>query len=176
MQTIQGDMSLMDSTSLLIDFLLKKYKSEKKGTLQVIEQLSDEDIVWAPTPESNSIANLVAHIWGTVHQRLETLFFNVPDTRDRNKEFDRGLHLSKEQALELIAKSFDRIIEVLEKVKAKPEMLLDQPYLNLPPLTNSGVDNQATVLEMILHQFRHLPGHTGQITYIAKMRKGYLQW
>ncbi|NOU75595.1 DUF1572 domain-containing protein [Paenibacillus sp. LMG 31458] len=75
MQTIQGDVSLLDSTSILIDFLLKKYKSEKNGTLQVIEQLSDEDIVWAPTPESNSIANLVAHIWGTVHQRIETAFF-----------------------------------------------------------------------------------------------------
>ncbi|WP_207953459.1 DUF1572 family protein [Paenibacillus agricola] len=92
-QTIQGDVSLLDSTSLLIDFLLKKYKSEKKQTLQVIEQLSDEDIVWAPTPESNSIANLAAHIWGTVHQRVETAFFNVPDTRDRDKEFDRGLQL-----------------------------------------------------------------------------------
>ncbi|NOU94424.1 DUF1572 domain-containing protein [Paenibacillus sp. LMG 31456] len=174
-QTIEGDVSLLDSTSLLIGFLSKKYKSEKKQTLQVIEQLSDEDIVWAPTPESNSIANLVVHIWGTVHQRIETAFFNVPDTRDRDKEFDRGLQLSKEQALDLITKSFDRIIEVLEKVKANPEMFLEQPYLNLTPMTNRGVNNQATVLEMILHQFRHLPGHTGQITYIAKMRKGYLQ-
>ncbi|WP_186445829.1 DinB family protein [Paenibacillus cremeus] len=166
----------MDSTSVLIDFLLKKYASEKKGTLHVIEQLSDEDIVWAPTPESNSIANLAAHIWGTVHQRIETAFFDIPDTRVREMEFDRELRLTKQQAMELIAKSFDRILEVLEQVKAKPEMLLDQPYLNLPPLTNSGVDNQATVLEMLLHQFRHLPGHTGQIVYIAKMRKGQLQW
>lgn len=161
---------------LLIDFLLKKYNSEKKGTLQVIEQLSDEDIIWAPTPESNSVANLVAHIWGTVHQRIETVFFNIPDTRDRDKEFQRDLQMTKGQALELIAKSFDCIIEVLETVKATPKTLLEQPYLNLPPLTNSGVDNQATVLEMILHQFRHLPGHTGQIVYIAKMRKGPLQW
>lgn len=166
----------MDSTSLLIEFLLMKYKSEKKWTLHVIEQLSDEDIVWAPTPESNSIANIVAHIWGTVHQRIETVFFNVPDTRNRDKEFERGLQLSKGQALALIARSFELIIEVLEKVKVKPEMLVDQPYLNLPPLTNSGVDNNATVLEMMLHQFRHLPGHTGQITYIAKMRKGQLHW
>lgn len=165
----------MDSTTLLIDFLTKKYKADKKWTLHVIEQLSDEDIVWAPTPESNSIANLTAHIWGTVHQRIETAFFHVPDTRDRDKEFERGLQMSKGQALELISKSFDRIIEVLEKIKAKPERLLEQPYLNLPPLTNSGVDNQATVLEMLLHQFRHLPGHTGQITYIAKIRKGQLQ-
>ncbi|KRE83006.1 hypothetical protein ASG89_12770 [Paenibacillus sp. Soil766] len=74
----------MDSTLILIPFFLEKYISEKKWTLKVIEQLSDEDIVWAPTPESNSIANLVTHIWGTVHQRIETVFFHVPDTRDRD--------------------------------------------------------------------------------------------
>lgn len=60
----------MDNTSILIEFLLKKYSSEKKWTLKVMEQLSDEDIVWTPTPESNSIANIAAHIWGTVHQRI----------------------------------------------------------------------------------------------------------
>ncbi|TBL80293.1 DinB family protein [Paenibacillus thalictri] len=162
----------MDSTALLIDFLLKKYRAEKHGTLSIIKRLSDEDIVWASTPESNSIANLAAHIWGTVHQRIETVLFHVPDTRNREQEFEHGLQLSKDQALELIAKSFDCIIEVLEKVQENPEMLLEQPYLNLPPLQNSGVDNQATVLEMLLHQFRHLPGHTGQIVYIAKMRLG----
>jgi hypothetical protein len=105
----------------------------------------------------------VAHIWGTVHQRIETVLFNVPDVRDRDKEFERNLKLTKEQALDLVTLSFDRILEVLEKVKANPETLLEQPYINLPPLTNSGVDNQATVLEVILHQFRHLPGHTAQI-------------
>ncbi|MCC2685488.1 MAG: hypothetical protein K0R75_2387 [Paenibacillaceae bacterium] len=168
-----GGERLMDNT--LINFLLKKYQAEKKWTRFVIDQLSDEDIAWSPTPESNSIANLVAHIWGTVHQRIEVALFGILDTRDRDREFERGLQMSKEEALELISKSYDRIIEVLEQVKAKPETLLEQPYLHLPPLTNSGVDNQATVLEILLHQFRHLPGHTGQITYIAKMRKGQLQ-
>lgn len=165
----------MDASMLLIDFLIKKYTSEKMGTLQVIGQLTDEDIVWAPTPESNSIANLVAHIWGTVHQRIETVFFDVPDTRDRNKEFERDLQLSKEQALELVAKSFDGIIEVLYKMQEEPDRLLEQPYLQLSPLMNSGLNNQATVLEIILHQFRHLPGHTAQITYISKMRRGQLK-
>ncbi len=171
-----GREAVLDSSTILIDFLLKKYRADKIGTMQVITQLSDEDIVWSPVPESNSIANLVAHIWGTVHQRYETVFFDVPDTRDRDKEFERGLQMSKEQAMELIGKSYDRIIQVLENAKENPEKLLEQPYLNLPTLTNSGVDNEATTLEMLLHQFRHLPGHTGQIVYIAKMRKGQLQW
>ncbi|WP_164821439.1 DinB family protein [Paenibacillus koleovorans] len=176
MQKEQEAGHTLETTSVLIDFLLKKYRSEKQGTLQVIGQLTDADIVWAPTPESNSIANLVAHIGGTVHQRIEAVLLDIPDTRDREKEFEPGLVLTREQALDLVARSFDRIIEVLEQAKANPGLLLRQPYLHLPPLTNSGVDNQATVLEILLHQFRHLPGHTGQIVYIAKMRIGQLQW
>ncbi len=56
----------------------------------LIKQLSEEDIVWRPTNESNSIANLIAHIWGTVHQRVEIIFFDVPDSRDRERDSCNG--------------------------------------------------------------------------------------
>ncbi|WP_430132559.1 DUF1572 family protein [Paenibacillus lautus] len=57
----------MDSSTIVID-LLRKYKANKKWTRIMIEQLSGEDIVWSTTPESNSIANLIAHISGIVYQ------------------------------------------------------------------------------------------------------------
>jgi len=118
----------MDVPNLLIDSLLWKFRSEKKWTSQAIEQLSDEDIVWSPTIESNSIANLVEHIRGTVHQRVEIVFYDVLDTRNIDKEFEKGLLMNKEKALELIKESFGIIIEVLEKMKANPvEGLLRQP-------------------------------------------------
>jgi hypothetical protein len=142
----------------------------------LIEQLSEEDIVWRPTAESNSIANLVAHIWGTVHQRVEIIFFDVPDTRDRDKEFEIGIIMSKEEALGLIIKSFDMILQVLEEMKSKPEVLMSQPYINMAPLTYSSLNNQSTVLDVMMQMMNHLPYHTGQITYIAKMRKGQLIW
>jgi hypothetical protein len=91
---------ILDSSTMVIDFLLRKYKADRKWTLMVIEQLSEEDIVWSPTPESNSIANLIAHIWANVHHCFETAFFGVPYTRDRD-EFERDLKMSKEQAVEL---------------------------------------------------------------------------
>ena len=125
----------LDLSVFFIDSILGKFRDEKKWVLQAIGQLSEDDIVWAPTPESNSIANLVSHIRGTVQQRLETVFFNVPDTRDRDKEFERGLQLSKEQALIFSSESFDVIIQVLEDMKLKPELLVWQPYLDMPPLT-----------------------------------------
>ncbi len=141
-----------------------------------IQQCSEADIVWRPTAESNSIANLVAHIWGTVHQRVEILFFDVPDTRDRDKEFDKELLMSKDEAIQLITKSFDVLIQVLEDMKSKPEVLLSQPYINMAPLTYSSLNNQSTVLDIMMQMMNHLPFHTGQISYIAKMRIGQLKW
>jgi uncharacterized damage-inducible protein DinB len=166
----------LDSLTIVIDHLLMKYKADQKWTRIAIEQLSDEDIVWSPTPESNSIANLVAHISGALYQWFETAYFGAPHIEDRSKEFERGLQMTKEQALELLKKSYDSVIQVLEIIKANPEKLLDQPYLNFPTFSSAGLDNQSTILEMLLHQFRHLPSHTGQIYYIAKMRKGHLVW
>ncbi|MFF2890151.1 DinB family protein [Paenibacillus sp. NPDC057967] len=165
----------MDTSAIVIDFLLRKYKADQKWTRMVLEQLTEEDIVWSPTPESNSIANLVAHISGAVYEWFETVYFAAPKNQDRTTEFARDLQMSKEQALELSKKSYDCIIQVLEMMKANPERLLEQPYRDYSTL-NGALDNHATVLEMLLHQFRHLPSHTGQIFYIAKMRKGQLNW
>ncbi|MCM3628268.1 DUF1572 domain-containing protein [Paenibacillus glycanilyticus] len=169
-------MRALDSSAIVINLLLRKYKSDQNGIRIALAQLSEEDIVWSPTPESNSIANLIAHISGAVRQWFETVYFDASyEDIDRSKEFERGLHMTKEQAGELFQIAYDRIIEVLEMMKANPERLLEQPYLDFPPF-EGALDNQATILEMLLHQFRHLPGHVAQIVYIAKMRKGQLQW
>lgn len=166
----------LDSSSLLIDSFLWKFKGLQRNSVKVIGQLSDADIVWSPTDESNSIANLCAHIWGTVHQRVEIIFFEIPDTRNRDKEFEKGLLMSKEEALELINRSFDLLIQVLEDMNSKPEVLFIQPYLNMEPLTYSSLNNKSTVLDVMMQMVSHLPVHIGQIIYIAKMRVGELKW
>lgn len=120
----------MDIAFEIIESMLVKFRSEKKWTLQAIEQLSEEDITWLPTVESNSIANLVAHIRGAVHSRIETILYNIPDTRDREKEFEHGLEMSKEQAVQMTTEAFDLIIQYLEHHNFTPELLLSQPFLS----------------------------------------------
>ena len=160
----------------LIESMLVKFRSEKKWTPQAIEQLSEDDITSSPTPESNSIANLVAHIRGAVHSRIETILLDIPDTRDRDKEFEKGLKMSKEQAITKTRASFDILIQYLEHLKSTPELLMSQPFLNLPPLTYSQVNNETTALNLIMAMFREVHFHTGQIIYAAKIRKGQLVW
>jgi len=166
----------MDIAFEIIESMLVKFRSEKKWTLQAIEQLSEEDITWFPTVESNSIANLVAHIRGAVHSRIETILFHIPDTRDREKEFEHGLEMSKEQAVQMTTEAFDIIIQYLEHLNSNPELLLSQPFLQLPPLTYSQVNNETTALNLMVAMVREIHYHTGQIIYIAKMRKGQLVW
>ncbi|MCM3127553.1 DinB family protein [Paenibacillus provencensis] len=166
----------MDMASEVIESMLVKFQSERKWTLQVIEQLSDEDITWSPNAESNSIANLVAHIRGCVHSRIETILYNIPDSRDREKEFERGLIMTKEQAYIMIKEAFDIIIQYLEHLNENQELLLSLPFINRPPLTYSQVNNQTTVLNLMIAMLREIHYHTGQIIYAAKIRKGQLVW
>ncbi|MBJ9987658.1 hypothetical protein [Paenibacillus sp. S28] len=53
---------------------------------------------------------------------------------------------------------------------------MSQPFLHLPPLTYSQVNNETTALNLMMAMFREVHYHTGQIIYIAKMRKGELTW
>lgn len=166
----------MEIANEVIESMLIKFNSERKWTLQAIGQLSEEDLTWVPNSESNSITNLVAHIRGCVHSRIETIFYDIPDTRDRDKEFERGLKYSKEQVYKMTKEAFDIIIQYLEHLKSNPELLLSQPFINRPPLTYSQVNNETTVLNLMVAMIREMHYHTGQIIYAAKIRKGQLVW
>jgi hypothetical protein len=166
----------MEIASEVIQSMLVKFKSERKWTLQAIAQLSEEDITWSPNPESNSIANLVSHIRGCVHSRIETIFFDIPDLRDRDKEFEPGLILSHEDTYRMTKETFDIIIQYLEYLDSNPHLLLSQPFINRPPLTFSQVNNETTVLNLMIAMVREIHYHTGQIIYAAKIRKGQLNW
>lgn len=166
----------MEIANEVIESMLTKFSSERKWTLQAIAQLSEEDLTWTPNFESNSIINLVAHIRGCVHSRIETIFFDVPDTRDRDKEFEHRLTYSKAQVYNMTEETFDIIIQYLEHLRSNPELLLSQPFINRPSLTYSQVTNETTVLNLMIAMVREIHYHTGQIIYAAKIRKGQLVW
>lgn len=166
----------MDLSMIVVETILTKFTADKKWFIQTIEQINEDDINWVPAEGSNSIANLVSHIRGTAHARLEILLLNIPDTRNREEEFNHTLYLTKEQALDLGVESFDIILRYLERLKLQPEQLLSQPYLDLPVLTHSALDNQTTAINMMIQLVREINYHIGQIIYIAKMRKGQLTW
>lgn len=166
----------MEANIPFIESVWSKFVAERKWFIQCIEQLDEEDINWAPTADSNSIANLVSHIRGTVHSRIEILLLDIPDTRERDKEFEKGLQLTKQHTLQIGIEAFDLIIQFIERMKDQPQALMIQPYLEKQPLTHSAINNQSTAMNMLVQMVREIHFHTGQIIYIAKMRKGKLHW
>ncbi|MBT2292664.1 hypothetical protein J7E73_26740 [Paenibacillus albidus] len=84
--------------------------------------------------------------------------------------------MSKEQAITMIRDAFDITLQYLEHLQSNPELLMTRPFLHLPPLTYSQVNNETTVLNLMIAMVREIHYHTGQIIYAAKIRKGQLVW
>ncbi|SEO55103.1 hypothetical protein SAMN05518847_108229 [Paenibacillus sp. OV219] len=83
---------------------------------------------------------------------------------------------SKEEAYQKAKEAFDIILQFLEHLKANPQLLMSQPFLDKPPLTYSQINNQSTALNLMIAMVREIHYHTGQIVYIAKLRKGKIEW
>lgn len=157
----------MDMRSTLAESLLVKFALLKSRSVAVVEQLSKEDIIWSPNEESNSVANLALHIRETVRHRVETIFFGSQESRNRDREFNSSLVLSKDEVITALEQSFDILNHVIEGLSEQD--FLKQPYLENPP-AQSAMNKDATVLDICLQMLAHLSEHVGQILYIAKIR------
>jgi len=128
--------------------------------IKTISSLTDEDLNWRPNDKSNSIANLVIHISGHIHQRIEVGIMQEKDCRNRDAEFSRDLFVRKESLINTIHTSFSRFMNVVEAL-TEEEMLKTQVL--------SGNRTQ-TIVEIMLRCLEHYSEHLGQIIYISKMR------
>ncbi|PAD67502.1 hypothetical protein CHH83_18265 [Bacillus sp. 7586-K] len=128
--------------------------------IKTISSLNDEDLNWRPNNKSNSIANLVIHISGHIHQRIEVGIMQEKDWRNREAEFSRDLFVRKESLINTIHTSFSRFMNVAEAL-TEEEMLKTQVLSGNRTQTNE---------EIMLRCLEHYSEHLGQIIYISKMR------
>ncbi|MEA3319547.1 MAG: DUF1572 family protein [Bacillota bacterium] len=138
---------------------MSKFGQIKSRMLAVINQLSEEDINWRPNDESNSIANLVIHIEGNIHQRIEAGINGLKDNRDRDREFDVKKISSKKEAIEKIEESFTTLDTTISKL-SYDDLLKPQKVRQ----------NNVTSLDVIMQCATHFSEHLGQILYIGKMK------
>ncbi len=151
----------------VVQALVWKFTGLKRRCLAAVNQLSDEDVIWSPNENSNSVANLALHIRENARQRAGTVFREIEHTRDRDAEFASDLVLSKAEVITALEQSFDLVIEIVGDFSE--EDLLSQPFPPNPP-ANSGPSEDSTVLEVFLQMLSHYSQHVGQILYIAKAR------
>ena len=120
--------------------------------------LTDEQIWWRPNESSNSIANIVIHLTGSINHFLNRNLGGLEYNRDRPAEFANRSEASKAEVLA----AFDAMVAEAERTFANltPEQLPDaspEPKLN------------ANVFEDLLGVALHISNHAGQIVWIAKM-------
>lgn len=142
--------------------IIKRFIIYKELGDKTLEQLNDEDVVFQPNEQSNSVAMIVQHLHGNMLSRFTNFLTEDGEKpwRNRDNEFDKVM-MSKVQVVQLWEEGWTCLINTLNSLQ--PADLMKTIYIRTKPLL---------VYDALLRQVTHYPNHIGQIQYIGKMRKG----
>ncbi|MBS1787592.1 MAG: DUF1572 family protein [Acidobacteria bacterium] len=131
-------------------------------------ELADEQLWWRSNEASNSIGNLILHLFGNVRQWMIAGVGGEIDARDRNSEFAERRRIGKQELLALLTVTLSEVDAVLSNLEAEIVANHDAPLQRL--IVPQGFAQ--TVLDSIFHVVEHFSYHTGQIVFIAKLLAG----
>ena len=119
------------------------------------------DVWWRPHPDTTSIGNLLLHLEGNVRQWIVSGLGGAPDHRDRESEFAAQQGADAGALLAALSATVGRACGIIERLP--PSRWTQRVTIQ---------DMDVTVLAAVLHIVEHFSWHTGQITWIAKLRQG----
>ena len=125
------------------------------------ELLGDERVWERPSPNTNSVGNLILHLCGNTTQWILAEFTALEDQRDRDAEFAARGGVS---VAELCTKLDEVYTAACDAVDAATEAQL------LAERTVQGYPE--TGLSAVLHVLEHSSGHAGQIYAWTKQATG----
>jgi uncharacterized damage-inducible protein DinB len=126
-----------------------------------LRQLSQKEIWWRPNPASNSVGNLVLHLNGNVRQWIVAGLGGVPDTRQRDLEFQERGPIPRRALLARLHRTVGEACRVLTRLSAS-----DLAH------TYSIQGFQVTGLEAVYSVTEHFSHHAGQIILVTKLLRG----
>jgi hypothetical protein len=140
---------------------LRQFEYYKGLAEKTIEQLEDEQLLWEPNEESNSIAIIVKHMWGNMLSRWTNFLTEDGEKpwRERDAEFVNDIRTREE----LLSKWNEGWLCVFAALNSINDEDLDRVIY----IRNEG----HSVLEAINRQLAHYSYHVGQIVYIGKLVK-----
>ena len=145
----------------LLKDMTKRFSMYKELGDKTFAQLNDEDVVYQPNEQSNSIAMIVQHLHGNMLSRFTNFLTEDGEKpwRKRDAEFE-AIEVSQQDLLSFWNEGWKVVLTTLESLQ--PEDLTKTIYIRTEPLL---------VYDAILRQFTHYPYHVGQMITIAKMIK-----
>lgn len=123
-----------------------------------IAPLTDEQLWWRPNESSNSIANLMLHLTGSLNTFLNRNLGGLDYHRDREAEFNERRMMPKAEVLALFDEMTANATRTFDGLT--PEGLM------APSPEQAMV---SFVVEDLVNILAHIAAHTGQILWIAKM-------
>ena len=138
-----------------------QFKHFKERAEKGIQQLSEVELHWKPSEESNTIAIIIKHLSGNMHSRWVDFLTTDGEKsyRDRDLEFVDD-NESKEHLMQIWEDGWKLLFNTIENLKA--EDLYKTITLRQQPLS---------VLQAIQNEMAHISYHLGQILYIGKQIK-----
>ncbi len=152
---------LPHAQALITDYLesaKKQFAYYQAIAEKTFEQLTDEQLFWKPNPESNSVANVVQHLWGNMLSRWTDFLTTDGEkpTRNRDAEFD-DLIGSRKEMLAKWAEGWACLHQALGTVTV--HNFGTKVYIR---------NQEHTITEAINRQLCHYAYHVGQIVFIGK--------
>lgn len=144
-----------------LSIIIGQLKHFKERAEKGIHQLSEDELHWKPSEESNSIAIIIKHLSGNMHSRWVDFLTSDGEKPYRNRDLE---FVDKNETKECLMKSWEEgwklLFNTIENLK--PEDLNKTVTLRKQPLS---------VLQAIQTELVHISYHLGQILYIGKQIK-----
>ncbi|GFN30267.1 DinB family protein [Paenibacillus xylaniclasticus] len=141
-------------------WLTKKFEEIRRRLLKAIDQLSEEQLNWTPSPSVQSIPSILRHIEDNVMIRVRNCILHEGLVIDRRSLLEQA-NMKKEEAVELIERNMQLIIKVLADVS-------DETLEELQDVRGKLRSN----LDMLHQCAAHYSEHMGQVFYVAKLSLG----
>ncbi|MBM7602583.1 hypothetical protein JOC75_000553 [Metabacillus crassostreae] len=138
-----------------------QFKHFKDRAEKGIQQLSEEELHWEPSEESNSIAIIIKHLSGNMHSRWVNFLITDGEKSYRNRDLEFvNANESKEHLMQIWEAGWLLLFNTIENLRA--EDLVKTVTIRQQPLS---------VLQAIQTEVAHISNHLGQILYIGKQIK-----
>ena len=153
-------MTAVDLASHYLDEIRRQFRGHKRLAEGGMAQLTDEELLAALDPESNSVAVIVKHISGNMRSRFTDFLTTDGEKPTRNRDQDFELNSATTTRADLLRwweEGWARVFEAIEGLK--PEDLMRIVTIRGEP---------HTVVQAINRQVAHYSYHVGQIVFLAK--------
>lgn len=139
----------------------KQFEYYKMLGDKTFAQLTEEELLWLPSSESNSIAIIVNHISGNMLSRWTDFLSSDGEKEWRNRDGEFEIQIkSKEELLKKWEAGWNCLFQALDTIN-------EDNFETTIYIRNMG----HTVIEAINRQMAHYAYHIGQITFLGKMIK-----